>query len=276
MAILFDLVDRPNKAFGQVIEHPKSFWGPAILLVVSIIALSVVNLQSTTSAMTARFAQFANVTPGSAPALGQQDNATGANGSGQTGVRQRPGQGATANQTPQPGQTGEFPSFPVGASPILGLSGILSPVLGILLLVISWFIIGTFGHFLGKLLGGVSRFGATFAVGVWTTLPFFFRDLTQIAFQLITKRTILYQGLSFLTPASNGLQGSGGILSTALASVDPFAIWFLALLGIGVAVATRVNGWKAAGIALLIFIVLVGLRILPALLGLAIRIPVLG
>lgn len=268
MATLFDLVDRPKKAFGHVAEHPKSFWLPAILIIIGIIVLATVNLQTTTAATSARFAQFANVTPGAPSAAGQQAGATGANGSG---TRQR----ATAGQTPQPGQTGQG-AFPVGASTALAFTGLLSPVIGVVLLIISWLLIGTLSHFLGKLFGGVSRFAATFAVGVWTTLPFFVRNMTQLAFQLITKRTILYQGLSFLAPARTGLQASSRILSTVLASIDPFAIWFLVLLGIGIAVVTKVKGWKAVLIAVFIFALLVGVRLLPTLFGLAIRVPILG
>ena len=275
MATIFDLIDRPKQAFDHVAEHPKSFWLPAVLVILGMIVLAVVNLQTTTSLASARFAQFTNLTPGAPSAAGQQADATGANGSGQARSRQGSRQGATAGQTPQPGQTGQLP-FPVAAQPMLAFTSILTPVMGVALLIISWLLIGTLGHFLGKLFGGVSRFMATVAVGVWTTLPFFLRDLTQIVFQLITGRTILYQGLSFLAPAGSGLQATGRILSTVLASIDPFAIWFLVLLGIGIAVATKVKGWKAVLIAVLIFAVLVGVRLLPTLFGLAIRVPILG
>ena len=274
MAILFDLIDRPKKAFSDVVAHPRSFWTPVILIFISLIVLAVVNAQSSAATVNARLAQFANITPGAPITAGQQAGATGANGSGQTGTRQRPGQGATADQTPQPGQTGQ--AVTVGTLSTLASNGILYPIMGVILLIISWLIIGTLGHFLGRLFGGVSHYGATLAVGVWTTLPFFWRDLTQIAFQLITKRTILYQGLSFLAPAGTGFRTSSGIISTLLASIDPFAIWFLVLLGVGIVVATKVKGWKAVLIAIFIFAVLVGVRLLPTLFGLAIRVPILG
>jgi hypothetical protein len=274
MATFFDVIDRPKKAFIHVVEHPKSLWTPLILIIIGLIVLAVVNLQSSATAASNRFAQFANITPGSSSAAGQQAGATGASGSGTSGFRQRTGQAASAGQTPQPGQTGQAATL--GTQSTLASNGILTPIMGIILLIISWLLIGTLGHFLGKLFGGVSHFVATFAVGVWTTLPFFFRDLTQLAFQLITTRTIIYQGLSFLAPVGRNVSASSRILSTLVASIDPFAIWFLVLLGIGIAVATKVKGWKAVLIAVLIFAVLVGVRLLPTLLNLAIRVPILG
>jgi hypothetical protein len=266
MALLFDLVDRPRKALSYVAEHPKSAWGPALLIIISIVALAVVNLQATASSLSARMAQFASLSPSA------QSSVTG---SGQTGTRTFNRQGATAGQTPQPGQQGQG-AFPAGAPTSFAGFGLLTPVIGIGLLIISWLIIAILGHLLGKLFGGTGRFASTFAVGVWSTFPFFLRDVTQIAFQIITKRTILYQGLSFLAPVGAGIEPSSGILSTLLASFDPFAIWFLVLLGIGLAVVTRIKGWKAALIAVVIFVLLVGVRLLPTLFGLSIRIPILG
>jgi hypothetical protein len=256
MAVFFDVVDQPRKAFTHVVEHPKSLWTPVILIMMSLIVLAV-------------------VTPGAFPSGGQQSGTTGGNATGSSGFRQRTGQPATANQTPQPGQTGQ--TVPTTGIPFTqSVNSILTPIIGIALLVISWLVIGVLGHFLGKLFGGTSRFITTAAIGVWTTLPFFFRDLTQIAFQLITKQTIVYQGLAFLSPLGRNASAALRTLSTALSSIDPFAIWFLVLLGIGISVATKVKAWKAILIAIFIFVVLIGVRILPTLLGISVRIPILG
>ncbi|MHB1356818.1 MAG: Yip1 family protein [Anaerolineae bacterium] len=272
MATLIDLVDRPKKAFGYVTEHPNSFWLPVILVIIGIVVLSVINLQSSASLVSNRAAAFANFPPGAQPNVGQQ---AGAKGMGQTGTRTYNRQGASVGQTPEPGQLPQG-GFPAGAVSPGGSTSILTPVISIVLLVVSWLLIALLSHFGGKLFGGASHFFATFAVGVWATLPFFLRDLTQIAFQIITKRTILSQGLAFLAPTAVGFQTDSRILSTVLANIDPFAIWFLVLLGIGVAVATKVKGWKAAIIAVVIFAVLVGVRLLPPLFGLTNRIPALG
>jgi hypothetical protein len=274
MAILFDLIDRPRQAFTHVVAKPKSLWTAVILILISLIALSVVNITSSTTASNARLAQFANITPGAFP-QGPQGGAAGANGSGTSGPRQRGGQGATAGQTPQPGQTGQT-AFPAGAAFAPSTNTILTPIVGVIFLFLSWLLIAFLGHFLGILFRGTGKFVSTFAVGVWTTIPFFFRDLTQLIFQLSTTRTIVYQGLSFWAPIGRNATTATRILSTALASIDPFAIWFLVLLGVGIAAATKIRWWKSILIAVFIFLVLIGIRLLPLVLGLSLRVPVLG
>lgn len=116
-------------------------------------------------------------------------------------------------------------------------------------------------------LGGTSAWGPTFAVGVWSMLPFFFRDLLQTAYVLLRGQLIEHQGLSFLVASGDWLKDSYDLLYSFLGNVGPFSLWHIILLSIGIAVATKISAAKATVTALVVWGIFTALKLLPVAIG---------
>ncbi|MCE5258072.1 MAG: YIP1 family protein [Chloroflexi bacterium] len=277
MAALIDIIDRPKQAYKQAAERKNAWVWPAVLIIISMVVSALVMSSAQSSMLSTMQSRFlaqgipsttARTTgvpadqQGAAPA-GQQGATTGTQaGAAITGGNVRPGT--------TPG------AFPQGAVAGTSSSPLLTIGLKLAVLVVSWLLIAGLGYLLVRLLRGKPDFGAIFTAGVLATIPFFYRNLTQLIYYLSTKRIILSQGLSFLAPTGPGVAAGGSVLSSLLANIDPFAIWFYVLLGIGLHQVGQVKGWKAALSTIIIIAALNVVRLLPTMLGLSISIPILG
>jgi hypothetical protein len=104
------------------------------------------------------------------------------------------------------------------------------------------------------ILGGKANFKSVFAVTVWSTLPFVFRDLVHSIASLVAG-----------SPSQAGLNAmlilaetvSMPLLNTLAGHIDIYLIWSLLLMGIGVAVTTRLSKGKC-------LIILLGYLVLSA------------
>ena len=139
--------------------------------------------------------------------------------------------------------------------------------IGTLVIALGWVLRAAILHFSSMALGGASEWGATFAVSVWSMLPFFVRDIVQAVYVGTAGQLIEHQGLSFLVSSGNWMEDSRNLVYAALSNVDLFALWHIVLLGIGVAVATKVSRSKGFVLAVIVWAVFAGLKLIPVILS---------
>lgn len=139
--------------------------------------------------------------------------------------------------------------------------------IGTLLMALGWILRGAILHFSSMALGGVSDWGPTFAVSVWSMLPFFVRDIVQAVYIGTSRQLIEHQGLAFLVTSGNWMQDSRNLVYAALANLDLFALWHIVLLGIGVMVATKVSRIKGLVLAFVVWALFLGLKLIPVAIG---------
>jgi len=226
-AIPFSMLDRPGAAMQGVAEKPRTWLIVALLIVLGSVALLA-------ASQTQQLALAAERTEQMLAALPEAQAEA---------VRQRPGGGVTTPQT-------------------YWIGGLVAIAMG----AIGWLTRGTLIHFGSMALGGVSAWGSSFAVGVWSLLPFFVRDIVQVIYVAVNGKVIEHQGLSFLVASGDMMQNARNLRYAALAQLDPFVLWHLVLLTAGIAVATRMGRGRAFALALLITAAFIGTRLLPVLL----------
>jgi len=99
-------------------------------------------------------------------------------------------------------------------------------------------------------LGGRQSFGAVYRVTAWAAFPLLLRSAVQLIYSLVGGQLTEGAGLSGLlaaTPAADG-GASASTLSVAsllLSRVDIYAIWYVILLVIAVAAASKLSRGKA-------------------------------
>ena len=242
-AILLHIVDNPYNAFRAVLARPKSWLLVAALLVASTVMLLAVSAPygiEIANRMTDQQIEriTANMDADQAAAIREQ-------------AAQRGG---------------------ITTATYL-LSGGVS---AILMMGLGWVARGAVAHFSSMALGGVSTWATTFAVGVWSMLPFFVRDLIQAAWALINGQSVAHQGLSFLVTSGDLLTDSTNIAYLALAQLDLFVLWHIFLFGIALAVATKVSRTKGFVLAAVIWVVFAALRLLPTVVSMALTQQLMG
>jgi hypothetical protein len=231
---LLGVIDQPTRAMREAAERPRSWWLPALLLVVGTIALAWVSAPYQMELANERSAQMIERVTANMP----EEQAEM--------VRER-------------SQQLTLPQY------WLGTAGV-----GLVLAALGWAIRGAVIHFSSMALGGTSAWGSTFAIGVWGMLPFFVRDLVRATFVWVNEQAIEHEGLSFLVASGDLLEDSTNLVYALLANVDPFALWHVVLLGIGISAATRLSRLKAALLALVVLALSVAVKLLPVAVGAAV------
>ena len=231
---LFGWIDQPKKTLRYVMEAPKwTLWlAPALVIVVSLIIVTAV----------------------SAPAMSELSKEQAAQ---QVEAQMGSLEGEQAEQIQRTLETFTSPLF-------LAATGI---VLGILGLVLTWLFRGAVLFFIGYLFGTDNRYVQMVTLVLWCWLPFALRDLVQAVYVVVNGQLPLHKGLSFLVAGSDQVQNAGNLLYGLLSQVDPFLVWHLILVGVGLAVSTRSTRLKTAlgTVAYWVVTALVGLA--PSLLG---------
>ncbi|MHB9034918.1 MAG: YIP1 family protein [Anaerolineae bacterium] len=270
MATLIDIIDRPKQTFQQAKDQPRKWIWPAVLIAVSMLILAIVVSTAETALFSSIRSQFGTqgfpnsgqgITQGAAPS-GQRSGAA----SGQTGTTTR---GSQAAQGSFPTRTGTAAS---------GLTSSLPLTLGLKLgfLILAWIILAGLGYLFVKLFRGSGTLGNFFSVGVLASIPFFFRNLTQLVYYYATKSIITTQGLAFLVRTGRNSAAGALIFSNLLANIDLFSLWFFALLGIGLGTVGQLKWWKAVIITIILLAVVMAIRLIPILLNIGISAPILG
>jgi hypothetical protein len=115
-------------------------------------------------------------------------------------------------------------------------TGIVGAIVGYLLQTVV--ILG-----LGLVLGGKATFRQIFRMAAWTTLPVAIRKLIQAITSLVagaTPASGLSAALTFQEASSMPM------LNTLLSNIDIYMVWSMILLGIGVAVTSKLSKGKSA------------------------------
>lgn len=231
---LFGWIDQPKKTLRYVMEEPRwSLWlAPALVIVVSLIIVTVV----------------------SAPAMSELSKEAAAQ---QVEAQMGSLSGEQADQMQGTLETFTSPLF-------LAATGI---VLGILGLVLTWLFRGAVLFFIGYLFGTDNRYVQMVTLVLWCWLPFALRDLVQAVYVVVNGQLPLHKGLSFLVAGSDQVQNAGNLLYGLLSQVDPFLVWHLILVGVGLAVSTRSTRLKTALGTVAYWAVTAVVGLAPSLLG---------
>ena len=134
------------------------------------------------------------------------------------------------------------------------------PLLGSLVnLWLGWFVFSGILHLTSTILGGRGSMRGALNVVAWASMPYLIRDLLRVLF-------MMFAGHAIASPGLSGFAGESGFLSSLFSRTDLFLLWYVLLLGIGVAISEGLPGGKAyAGV---IFIVLAILMIQAGIGGL--------
>ncbi len=240
MATLLAMFDRPAKAMEAVVQRPRRWWLPALLLVLSTLALTYFSAPMQVALANERTAQMIAKL---AASMSEE-------------------QARMVQQSTQAMTVGRFMLTGVGV--------------GVVLLAVGWFIRSGIYHLSSLALGQQGRLEATLAVTMWATLPLTVRNLVQTAFTLIQQKPLLHGGLAFVVASGDWLADSRSIVYALLSSIDLFVLWQLALTIVGVAASTKLSRGKATVLVLVVWIVGLGLRMVPVALSAALSSRLMG
>lgn len=146
-------------------------------------------------------------------------------------------------------------------------TGISGTVFGTLVLLLIW--LGSAGlfYFTALITGAELKFGSVFLVVTWSTLPLTLRTLIQTIYTAITGTFPVYSGLSALQVTGDIAKDSTNPLIAVLSYIDPFWIWHLVLLIIGLSVVTKFSKTKTFFMVLVYALLAIGLGVVPVLLA---------
>ena len=237
---LLKTVDRPAQAMGEVAHRPRSWWLAAILLVISMSVLAWFSAPYQIELANERSAQMIERIAANMPEE----------------------QARLVRENAREVTLTTYLASAVGV--------------GLAVAALGWAGRGAVVHFSSMAAGGTSTWGATFATCVWSMLPFFVRDLVQTAYVLIYEQVIEHQGLAFLVATGDFVRDSSSIPYALLTNIDPFALWHIVLLATAIAAATKISRAKAAIMALVVWGLFLGLKLLPTVIGASVTGSLLG
>lgn len=142
---------------------------------------------------------------------------------------------------------------------------LLPAIMTILGIYLGWLLLGWVLHLLLTLFGGRGSSQQTLNITAWALLPVAIRDIIRIVAMWNSGQLLTALGLSGFAPTGEGLMAV--LLVSLLALVDLYLLWQIGLLALGsrlVANVSRLKGWVAVLIAILLGLVL---RIVPALIA---------
>ena len=225
--ILMAMIDRPARAMREAAQRPRSWLLPAAFLVISMVFLAWMSAPYQLELTNERSAQMIERIAANMPEE-------------QARIVRESASEMTMNRY------------------LMTSAGV-----GLIVAGLAWVVRGALVHFSSMALGGISTWAPTFAIGVWSMLPFFVRDLVQAIYVWLKGQVLEHQGLGFLVASGDWLKDSQSVQYALLANIDPFALWHLVLLATGIAVATKVSRTKATVLALVVWAVFLGLKIVP-------------
>jgi len=137
--------------------------------------------------------------------------------------------------------------------------GLQGSIIGAIGMVVVWLIMATLFYFVSIITGAEPTFGGVFLVVTWSYLPLTLRSLIQTIYIAVTGSFPVYPGLAALQVSGDPLKDGSNPLVALLGFIDPFWIWHIVLLVIGLAVAARFSNLKAFMIVLIYGILSIGL-----------------
>jgi hypothetical protein len=231
--ITLGMVDRPATALAAAAARPRSWWLPAVLLVLTTLLLLWIAAPIRTKTANELSAQMI--------------------------------ERITASMAEE-----QAKQVLDAARPVTEVQLILTGGATLLLSMgLGWVLRGTVAHFSSIAAGGQSVWGNTFAACLWSTLPFVFRNLLQSAYILAMKQDIAHEGLALLVSSGEAMKDGTNLLYAALANADLFALWHIILFGLAIAAATKVGRGKGMVMALIIWLVFAAVKLVPVAVGAA-------
>lgn len=237
---LLALIDRPGDAMQAATQRPRSWWLPAALIVLSTAALLWVSQPYALKLARERSAQMIERI---ASRMSEQEAQT---------LRDN-----RRDMTP-------LQYWLAGGGAAVVMAGL------------GWVLRGAVAHFSSMAAGGRTSWGPTFAAGVWSMVPYAVRNAVQVVLVTARGAVLEHQGLSFLVASGDWLKDSRNLVYSLLANMDPFDLWHVILLAVGIAVATKLGRGKAFVLALIIWAAFLGLKLIPVAIGSALGGNLLG
>ncbi|GAB4532021.1 MAG: hypothetical protein Kow0063_12020 [Anaerolineae bacterium] len=151
-----------------------------------------------------------------------------------------------------------FMSFPVRLA-----MGLITAIIMLLIGVVAQAAILYFGALVA---GGEVDFSSVFTMSSWTRLPMAIYFLVQAVFMLATQRPVNAPGLSALVATGDLMKDAQNPLFTLLGRLDPFWLWHLFLVVVGLSVAARFSRVKSLVLTLIYVVVSLAVMALPTLL----------
>lgn len=142
---------------------------------------------------------------------------------------------------------------------------LLPAVITVLGVYLGWLVLGWLLHLGLTLLGGRGSSQQVLNVTAWSLLPFALRDVVRTVAMWNNGQVLTNLGLSGFAPTGEGTMML--YLAALLTFVDIYLLWHWLLLGKGLAAGANLSKGKTWTAVLLIVIILLLLRGLPALIS---------
>ena len=148
------------------------------------------------------------------------------------------------------------------ASPLfIGLTGSIG---GIIFSGVLWLLTTTYFYFTALISGAELKFGSVFLTVLWASVPLALRGLVQGILILLTGNFPIYTSLAALQVSGDPLQDAANPLIALLNNIDPFWLWYLFLLVVGVAVVAKLSKLRATVLVIVYALLTVGVGMIPA------------
>jgi hypothetical protein len=228
--LLFGIIDRPTATFKAVLARRKWWmWGvPLLVVLVSMAAMTAVRTPYDTE-------------------LGRQEV--------ERQLASMPADQAEAARE----RMETFMSLPFRLA-----TGLITVTIFLLIGVVAQAAILYFGALVA---GGEVDFGPVFTMSVWTRLPSAIYFLVQAGFMLAAKRAINAPGLSTLVATGDLLKDAQNPMFTLLGRLEPFWLWHLLLVVLGLSVVARFSRKKSLVLALIYAVLSLAVTVIPSLLA---------
>lgn len=142
---------------------------------------------------------------------------------------------------------------------------ILPAILGVVLVIGAWLVIGWLLHLALTLRGGRGSSQQMLNVAAWAILPFAVREGVRIVVMMNTDQLIVNRGLSGFAPADGSMVGI--FLTAVLSFVDIYFFWSIVLLAVGAQRAEKLSGRKTWVTVIVTMLLLLALRAAPAVIA---------
>jgi len=228
---LISIIDQPQATLANLLAFPRRQWLLPLLLSLIVLAISVTLTAPYSSELVRAAAE-----------------------------RQWQSLGLTPAQVEDARAQAEAFTSPMAVA----IQGVLAGGVGVLIL---WVLAATLLHFAALIAGAESTFAGVFTVFAWSSLPITLRSIIQTIYILVSQTFPVYPGLAALQVSGDTVQDSTNPLIALLRYADPFWLWHVVLLVIGLAVAAKFTKMKAAMLVLFYAVISIGISVGFTLLG---------
>jgi hypothetical protein len=227
--LLLGIVDRPTATFKAVLERRK-WWMWAVPLLVLLLSMAFMMVVRTPYDMEIAQQQLERQLASMPP-----DQVEAARAGMET-----------------------FMSFPFRLA-----TGLITAVIFLVVGIVAQAAVLYFGALVA---GGEVEFGSVFTMSSWTRLPMAVYFLVQAVFALVAQRAVNTPGLSPLVATGDLLKDAQNPMFTLLGRLDPFWLWHLFLVVVGLSVVARFSRVKSLVLTIIYAALALALTSLPTLL----------